>query len=141
MNDLSTIILKSGIQSLIYESDEAFKKSLINSLSFKLNEAIKEVQETTSSGILHLEEKTEINEDVGNFIMFVENYESKSSTKLNFKNNTSINISEQDMEKLKVLFNSLNSDNRKIMTKTLFENAYGLKNTLNFYEMAKKVIK
>jgi ribosomal protein S20 len=141
MNDLSTIILKSGIQSLIYESDEAFKKSLINSLSFKLNEAIKEVQETTSSGILHLEEKTEINEDVGNFIMFVENYESKSSTKLNFKNNTSINISEQDMEKLKVLFNSLNSDNRKTMTKTLFENAYGLKNTLNFYEMAKKVIK
>lgn len=141
MNDLSNIILKSGIQSLIYESDEAFKKSLINSLSFKLNEAIKEVQDTTCSGILKLEEKTEINEDINNFIEFVENYDPKSSNRLNFKNNTSINISEQDMEKLKVLFNFLNSDNRKTMTKTLFENAYGLKKTLNFYETAQKVIK
>jgi len=141
MNDLSNIILKSGIQSLIYESDEAFKKSLINALSFKLNEAIKEVQDTTCSGILKLEEKTEINEDINNFIEFVENYDPKSSNRLNFKNNTSINISEQDMEKLKVLFNFLNSDNRKTMTKTLFENAYGLKKTLNFYETAQKVIK
>ena len=48
MNDLSAIILKNGINSLIYESDEAFKKSLINSLSFKLNEALKEGGTTSS---------------------------------------------------------------------------------------------
>lgn len=141
MNDLSEIILKNGINSLIYESDEAFRKSLINSLSFKLNEAIKEVQKNTSEKILVFEDVTEVNEDIQKFINFLENYDPISSNKLNFKNNTSINISEQEVEKLKVLFNSLNSENRKTMTKTLFENAYGLKTTINFYENAKKVIK
>lgn len=141
MNDLSAIILKSGINSLIYESEEAFKKSLINSLSFKLNEAIKEVQKNTSERLLTSEDFTEVNEDIKKFMTFLENYDSKSSNKLHFKNNSSINISEQDVENLKVLFNSLNSQNRKIMTKTLFENAYGLKRTLNFYDTAKRVIK
>ena len=141
MKNLSTIILKSGIHSLIYESEDAFKKSLTNSLSFKLNEALKEVHKNTSAGLFHAEDVTEITEDIKNLINFLENYEIKSTNRFTFKNNTSINISEQDAKKIKVLFNSLNSKNRKIMAKTLFEDLQGFKKTLEFYENAKKVIK
>jgi hypothetical protein len=44
MKNISNMILKSGLISLIYENDLAFKKSLTNSLSLKLNEAIKTVE-------------------------------------------------------------------------------------------------
>lgn len=140
MNDLSEIILKSGLNSLIYENDEAFKKSLVNSLSFKLNEALKEVNRTTSSGILFTEEKTEITEDVKKLIEFFENYNPKTNFSLTLKNNISINIQEQDVNKLKTMFNALNPKNRKLMAKELLENSAKFKNTLNFYENARRII-
>ena len=45
MMDLSTKILKNGIQNLLEDEDQAFKKSLSDCLSFKINEAINEVKE------------------------------------------------------------------------------------------------
>ncbi len=44
--DLSTKILKNGIQNLLEDEDQAFKKSLSDCLSFKINEAINEVKES-----------------------------------------------------------------------------------------------
>jgi predicted DNA-binding protein len=140
MTNISEIILKSGLQSLIYENDDAFKRSLINTLSFKLNEALKEVNKSLSSNILFKEEKTEITEDVKTLIEFFENYNLKTNCSLKLKNNVNINISESDVSKLKRLFNSFNSENRKIMAKELLENSAKFKNTLNFYENVKGLI-
>jgi lysyl-tRNA synthetase class I len=140
MTNISEIILKSGLQSLIYENDDAFKRSLINTLSFKLNEALKEVNKSLSSNILFKDEKTEISEDVKTLIEFFENYNPKTNYSLKLKNNVNINISEQDLSKLKKLFNSFNSENRKIMAKELLENSAKFKNTLNFYENVKGLI-
>ena len=103
MNDISNIVLKSGINSLIYESEDAFKKSLINCLSFKLNEAMRSVHESVSSELLISKEVTPINEDITNLINFFENYNSQTNNKLNLKNNTSINILEHQVENLKIL--------------------------------------
>lgn len=141
MNDLSEIILKSGLNSLIYENDEAFKKSLINSLSFKLNEALKEVNKTTSSKILFTEEITELNEDVKRLVEFFNNYDPKTNSYLTLKNNININIQEHEVNKLKTMFNGLSAKNRKLMAKELLENTAKFKNTLNFYENAKGIIK
>lgn len=140
MNDLSNIILKSGINSLIYESDEAFKKSLINSLSFKLNEAIKESQNCFSEKLLFSEEMTDVDSSVKTLIEFVENYDPKTNFLFKFKNGTTINISENDMSKIKFLFNNLNPDNRKKMAIEITESISGLKRTMQFYEKAKRVI-
>lgn len=140
MTDVSNIILKSGINSLIYESDESFKKSLINSLSFKLNEAVKEIQKNFSSKIFTSKDETIVNEDISLFLNFVENYNSKTNKSLKFKNGSTINITENDLTKIKVLFNSLNSKNRQTMVKKLLESQAGLKRTLEFYEKSKKVI-
>lgn len=46
------MILKSGLISLIYENDQAFKKSLTNSLSLKLNEAIKTVEKNIKNTVM-----------------------------------------------------------------------------------------
>jgi len=138
--NLSTIILKSGINSLMYESDDSFKKSLVNSLSFKLNEAVKEVQKELSSKILLIKDSTEINEDILMFLEFIDNYNPKTNKNLKCKNGTTINITENDLTKIKFLFDSLNSKNRQMMVKELFENQGGLKRTLDFYDKAKKAI-
>lgn len=140
MMDVSSIILKSGINSLIYESDESFKKSLINSLSFKLNEAVKEIQKDFSSKLFISKDETVVNEDISLFLNFVENYNPKTNKSLKLKNGSTINISENDLTKIKVLFNSLNSKNRQTMVKELLESQTGLKKTLEFYEKSKKVI-
>lgn len=141
MNDLSTIILKSGLTSMLYEDEDIFKKSLVNCLSFKLNEALREASQTTTSTMLFKEEKTKVTSEIKTLVDFFENYNSKTNFSLPLKNNTSINIQEQNVVKLKELFNSLNSQNREVMAKTLLENANGLKRTLNFYENAKRIIK
>lgn len=138
--NLSTIILKNGINSLIYESDDSFKKSLINSLSFKLNEAVKEVKKEFSSKILISKETIDVDKNVSIFLEFVENYNSKTNKTLKCKNGVTININENDLSKIKVLFDSLNSKNKKIMVKELLEDQAGLKKTLEFYDRAKKVI-
>jgi hypothetical protein len=141
MNDISTIILRSGLNSLIYENDESFKKSLINSLSFKLNEAVKDAQESFASNMLYSAEETKDSENIKKLVEFFENYNVKTNSKLNLKNNTSINITEEQVKNLKVLFDSLNTKNREILAKELLEDVTGVKRTIDFYERAQRALK
>jgi len=141
MNDLSAIILKSGINSLIYENDDSFKKSLTNSLSFKLNEAIKEIENEFSSKLMYKNDDTILDNNIKELINFFENYNPKTNTTFYFKNNTRINIQEQQLNDLKDLFNSLNSKNRSILAEDIFKNVGSMKRTLEFYEKAKRIIK
>ena len=74
------------------------------------------------------------------FLEFIENYDSKTNKNLKCKNGSTININENDLTKIKFLFDSLNSKNRQLMVKELLENQAGLRKTLEFYEKAKKAI-
>jgi exoribonuclease R len=141
MNDISTIILRSGLNSLIYENDESFKKSLINSLSFKLNEAVKDAQESFASNMLYSVEETKDSENIKKLVEFFENYNVKTNNKLNLKNHTSINITEEQVTNLKLLFNSLNTKNREILAKELLEDVAGVKRAIDFYERAQRALK
>lgn len=137
MNQITNLILKNGIKSLIFESEIAFKKSLLNSLSIKLNNAIFEVENSFKEKMFESKFYTELDEDMKYFIEFVENYDSKINNKLKLKNNTTINIKDTEMKDLKEFFNSLNPSNRKVLVKSILENSGELKNNLNFYQMAK----
>lgn len=141
MSDLSSIILKTGINSLIYENDDSFKKSLINSLSFKLNEALKEVQYSFASKILVSEQTTVVNKDIKNLMEFIESYDASSTNSLTFKNGSTINIKENEIEKIKFLFNTLNPKNRELMAKELLEDYAGFKRSMEFYDKAQRIIK
>jgi hypothetical protein len=139
MNQITNLILKNGINSLIFENENSFKKSLTNSLSIKLNNAISEVEKEFKEKMFESTFYTELDEDMSYFLEFVENYDSKINNKLKFKNNTTINIKDTEMKDLKEFFNSLNPSNRKVLVKSILENSGELKKNLNFYQMAKGI--
>jgi hypothetical protein len=141
MKNISNMILKSGLVSLIYENDLAFKKSLTNSLSLKLNEAIKTVDKNIKNTVMVQNSKsTEASKDLQYFVEFVQNYDSNIKNKFKFKNQSIINITEAELNSLKSLFNVLNADNRKTMVQEILESPAALKRNIEFYQKTKGLI-
>lgn len=123
------------------ENEEAFKKSLIDALSFKLNDALSSIEESFKEKLLFSDETTELSEDLKYFLNFVENYDSKTKNKLKLKNESIINITESEISSIKHLFNELNAENRQLMVEKILNSPSGLKNTLKFYNKAKGLLK
>lgn len=141
MKNPSTLILESGIKDLIKENDLAFKRSLINSLSLKLNESIKDIEkEFKSKMMLNIEQNVSSNQ-IKEFVEFVENYDPKLKNKLKLKNGTLINISESDFNSLKKMFDTLNNKNREIFVGEITESPAKLKSNLEFYKKAQRILK
>lgn len=141
MKNPSTLILESGIKDLIKENDLAFKRSLINSLSLKLNESIKDIEkEFKSKMMLNIEQNVSSNQ-IKEFVEFVENYDPKLKNKLKLKNGTLINISESDFDNLKKMFDTLNNKNREIFVGEITESPAKLKSNLEFYKKAQRILK
>ena len=141
MKNPSTLILESGIKDLIKENDLAFKRSLINSLSLKLNESIKDIEkEFKSKMMLNIEQNVSSNQ-IKEFVEFVENYDPKLKNKLKLKNETLINISESDFNSLKKMFDTLNNKNREIFVGEITESPAKLKSNLEFYKKAQRILK
>ena len=119
-----------------------FKKSLIDVLSFKLNEKINFLTIETNKKILKSKFKdTELTENMKVFIEFLESYDPKTNTKLKLKNDSVINITEQEITEIKSLFNQLSPNNRQKMAETIFENKNSLDQHLEFYGKTKVLIK
>lgn len=141
MKNPSTLILESGIKDLIKENDLAFKRSLINSLSLKLNESIKDIEkEFKSKMMLNIEQNVSSNQ-IKEFVEFVEDYDPKLKNKLKLKNGTFINISESDFNSLKKMFDTLNNKNREIFVGEITESPAKLKSNLEFYKKAQRILK
>lgn len=141
MKNLTSNIIANGIRSLLQENDDAFKKSLINCLSLKLNESIKESEKEFAINLLKSKNQLPESTDLKYFIEFVENYDDVLNNKLKLKNQTVININESDLNDLKDLFDCLNSKNRKIMISEILESPQKLKQNLNFYRKARGILK
>jgi hypothetical protein len=142
VKDFQSLILKSGMQHLIQKNEPMFKKSLIDVLSFKLNENINFLTLQTNKSLLHSKYKsTELTENMKLFIEFLESYDPKTNTKLKLKNDSVINITEQEITEIKSLFNQLSPNNRQKMAETIFENKNSLDQHLEFYGKTKVLIK
>ena len=130
------------MQHLIQKNEPMFKKSLIDVLSFKLNENINFLTLQTNKSLLHSKYKsTELTENMKLFIEFLESYDPKTNTKLKLKNDSLINITEQEITEIKSLFNQLSPNNRQKMAETIFENKNSLDQHLEFYGKTKVLIK
>ncbi len=130
------------MQHLIQKNEPMFKKSLIDVLSFKLNENINFLTLQTNKSLLYSKYKsTELTENIKLFIEFLESYDPKTNTKLKLKNDSVINITEQEIAEIKSLFNQLSPNNRQKMAETIFENKNSLDQHLEFYGKTKVLIK
>jgi hypothetical protein len=142
VKNFQSLILKSGMQHLIQKNEPMFKKSLIDVLSFKLNENINFLTMETNKKILKSKFKnTELTENMKVFIEFLESYDPKTNTKLKLKNDSVINITEKEIVEIKSLFNQLSPNNRQKMAETIFENKNSLDQHLEFYGKTKVLIK
>jgi len=139
MNNLPNLILKNGIKNLLEDDSSSFKKSLVDCLSIKLNDAIKEVEIGFNEKIFESKETTESSEELKQFAEFVENYDPKLKNKLKLKNQSYININEYELRSLVGLFESLSAKNRQTMVREILESPSKLKSNIAFYEKIKGI--
>jgi hypothetical protein len=138
MMDLSTKILKNGIKNLLEDEDVAFKKSLSDCLSFKLNEAINEVKLNLKEKLFVNEEVTKESEELKYFIEFVTKYDPKINNKIKLKNQSYVSLTESEFNDLVSLFDGLSPSNRQIMLENILNTPHQLKSNIIFYKNYKK---
>ena len=137
MYQINKILLKNGIREMISENEESFKNNITQVLAIKLNDSMTIVREEISKNILQTESYTQESKNIKNFIDFVESFK---GGKFVCKDGSNINITENDVEKLKNLFESLNSENREKMTQELFNDSSSFKQHVEFAKNTKELI-
>ena len=131
------LLLKSGIENIIFKNDESFKQSIIKVLAIKLNETIKETELLVSKTLLYRESSTPENQTLSEFIDFVNNFKSGN---YKFQNGSNINITDSDILHIKNLFESLNVKNRERMISELFIDGTTFKQHLTFSQKVRNLL-
>lgn len=137
MTEITKILLKNGIKEMINENEEYFKQNITHSLSLKLNSCISETKKEIQKNIFTEEFTTEPTQEIKYFVSFLEAFK---PGKFTFKDGSSINISEEDLNHVTKLFEKLNPEKRQILVKDLFESAYTFESNLNFAQKVKGLV-
>jgi len=132
MNNISRKLLKNGIQALLEQKETYFKKNVIKSLSIKLNDAITDVLTETNKNLLHSSKSLKNSKELQTFLTILEKKE-----KIILKDNSIININENEAYALKELFEHLNTENRQKMIETVFDSSNNYNQHIEFYNNAK----
>ena len=132
MNNISQKILKNGIQEKKKKKETYFKKNVIKSLSIKLNDAITDVLTETNKNLLHSSKSLKNSKELQTFLTILEKKE-----KIILKDNSIINITENEAYALKELFEHLNNENRQKMIETVFDSSNNYNQHIEFYNNAK----
>lgn len=126
------------IESLIEGDDDLFQQGLNQELSIRKEDVCKflsvKIFEAMQDKIVSKE--IDLTEDVKYFISLLEDFERQKTVKIQFKNKSIINISENEILPVRQLFDNLNSENQKLLAQNLFESPQHFKQTIEF---AKKV--
>jgi hypothetical protein len=131
------LLLKHGVENLFLENQEFFKQNITQALSLKLHESFEEIKKEISSNLLKTESTAETSTELEEFVSFVENFKPKT---YKFKNGSSINISESDVESLKCLFESLNQKNRQKMVSEILMDGAAFKQHVIFSQKVKNLL-
>jgi len=140
---ISDMMLKNGFHYLLDENETQFKKSLIDVLSFKLNESVEYLNFQFKKSLLKdLKFKETANTpEMNTFINFLESYDSKNCSKIKLKNESLINITENEVKAIKSLFDTLNVKNRQKMAEDIFKDQKTFQEHLEFYNKTKVLSK
>lgn len=142
MKTIQNLILKNGIKDLANNNESSFKKSLIDVLSFKLNESLENTENITKNRLLETKEKvTKITPEIKIFLEFLNDYSPETVTKIKLKNDSILNITEENIKNIKALFDQLKPENRQLMAETIFNDTAAFQQHLEFYEKTKALNK
>lgn len=137
MYNTNKILLKNGIFEMLSENEENFKNSIAQVLAIKLNDSMTLVREEVSKNLLNSEAYTTDSQNIKHFVEFVE---SQVSGKFICQDGSNINITENDVEKLKNLFESLNPENREKMAKDVFKTSTSFRQHVEFAKNTKELL-
>jgi hypothetical protein len=131
------LLLKHGVRSLLAENNNFFKQNIIQTLAIKLDKTVKESKNLVERKLFQRDTITENTEELREFLDFIDNFKGGV---YNFKNGSSINITESEIQSLKQLFESLNPQNRQKMISEIFEDGIKFKEHINFSQKVTKLL-
>jgi hypothetical protein len=137
MTNTVKILLKNGLMGLANLDEEYFKQNVTTAIALKLNENLKEIYLESNKNLLFSDKTTETNKLLEEFVNFVDNFK---EGKYKFKNNSTLNITESQVDTVKKLFDSLSPNSRNIMVKEIFEDSQKFKEHIDFYNKIKGLV-
>jgi len=136
-NRVTNLLLKHGIEGLYNENENFFKQNIVQAIALKLHESMNEIKEAVSKELLNASSYTDSTPEINEFVKFFNNFKPGIHE---FKNGSSINITESDMELLKNLFESLNPQNRQKMVSEILEDGAAFKQHILFSKKVKQIL-
>jgi len=137
MNNIEKIILKNGINSILFEEEEYLKHNIQKVLVLKLKNLFEETYKTFCNNLLIKENETKFSKEIEKLVTFLENYDSKINNKIIFNNNSIKSLNENEVHSIKILFDKLNTKNRQLLAKNLFESNNNFEQIMEFYNKVK----
>lgn len=131
------LLLKHGVKSLLAENNNFFKQNIIQTLAIKLDKTVKDSKNLVERKLFFRDTNTENTKELKEFIDFINDFKGGV---YNFKNGSSINITESEIHSLKQLFESLNPRNRQKMISEIFEDGIKFKEHINFSQKVTKLL-
>lgn len=134
--NISKTLLKNGIREMISENEEYFKQNIEQALAVKLNDSIFAVRQEVSNRLFEETIETKQTQELQEFVHFVETFK---PGKFSFKDGSVLNITENEKELVKDLFENLNAKNRDQMLNEIFESSLNFKQHIEFAQQARKL--
>jgi uncharacterized protein HemY len=131
---MSSLRIHRLVENLFEGDEDFFTGGLLQELDIRKQELCKNLSVEIFENMATLPVLKEIKEntDIKKLIMILNEIDAKKSAKIEFKNASIINISENEIKPIKLLFDNLNESNQKHLAKNLFDSPKNFKQTLEF---------
>ena len=134
--NISKTLLKNGIKEILSENDNYFKTNIEQALAVKLNDSISSVREEVCSRLFEDTETIQSSSNLSEFINFIQSFKAGNFI---FEDGSVINITENEKELVKNLFENLNTKNKNLMVNQLFTNSTTFKQHIEFAQQTRKL--
>lgn len=133
--------MKHRLKKIVFESLDKNKLqfNIKNELSFRVSQLINEKMLFEQNRMLQKCTPKVSTDSMGRFVSVIkESLQSKYPIDIKLNNGENITINSKEGQKLAILFDNLNENNRVKMTSSLFENSKNYKNILDFSKNIRK---
>ena len=135
---MSSLRIHRLVENLFEGDEDIFSDGLLQELCMRKQELCKSLSVSIFENMATIPVSKQIleNSDIKKLILVLNEIDVKKSAKIEFINASVINISENDIKPIKLLFDNLNESNQKHLAKNLFDSPKNFKQT---FEFAKKL--
>lgn len=140
---MSSLRVQKLVEDLFEGYEDLFTQGLSQELDMRKQELCKNLSAKIfeQMGSSDISKTVDATPEVKKLISIINEIDEKRSSKIQFKNASIINISEEDIKPVKLLFDHLNESNQKLLAKNLFDTPNHFKQTVQFAKKLQGYIK